>query len=172
MRPPRDVRMMMLAEWWSLFSTCSGPGVGAVFYTHDGHVLTSGYNGAPAGLPHCNEQPARFEDANGHCLRCLHAEKNGILSAANSGIRLRGSILATLLRPCVRCTNDIIQVRPLAVVYRDDYDSDHAKDEVAALMKAADISFGRLTVGPTQRSFSRAMEVYANTLKELNRRVV
>lgn len=51
-RPSRDKVLMETAWVFSHRSTCTRLGVGAVT-SRDGRVLSTGYNGAPAGMKHC-----------------------------------------------------------------------------------------------------------------------
>ena len=64
-------------------STCDRAHVGAVL-VRDRRMLTTGYNGAPAGLPHCDDVGHLMVD--GHCVRTLHAEQNAIIQAALHGV--------------------------------------------------------------------------------------
>lgn len=54
-RPSRDEALMATARVWAERGTCSMLQVGAVF-SRDGRILVQGYNGAPAGLPHCEHK--------------------------------------------------------------------------------------------------------------------
>lgn len=51
-RITRDQMLMDIAKAVAKRGTCSRLHVGAVF-SRDGRVISQGYNGAPAGLPHC-----------------------------------------------------------------------------------------------------------------------
>lgn len=53
-RPSRDIVLMATAGVWSQRSTCSRAHVGAVIATDTGRILMTGYNGAPAGMAHCD----------------------------------------------------------------------------------------------------------------------
>ena len=64
-------------------STCDRAQVGAII-VKDRRILTTGYNGSPAGLPHCDEIGHLMVD--GHCVRTLHAEQNAIIQAALHGV--------------------------------------------------------------------------------------
>lgn len=55
MRPSRDQWAMGLAQLTALRTTCCRRKVGAVLLNKRGHVLSTGYNGVAAGLPHCIE---------------------------------------------------------------------------------------------------------------------
>jgi len=52
-RPGRTEMLMRQAEIVATRSTCTRAQVGAVI-AHDGRVVSQGYNGAPAGMQHCN----------------------------------------------------------------------------------------------------------------------
>lgn len=54
-RPTRDQALMETARVWAARSTCEMLHVGAVF-SRDGRILAQGYNGAPAGMPHCEHK--------------------------------------------------------------------------------------------------------------------
>lgn len=52
-RPTRDQTLMRQAEIVAQRSTCSRAHVGVVI-AHESRVVSQGYNGAPAGMDHCN----------------------------------------------------------------------------------------------------------------------
>lgn len=107
--------------------------VGAVIVKNN-RVLTTGYNGAPAGIKSCKEK--------GFCLRqqlnipsgtrhelcyAVHAEQNAIIQAARLGISLEGSTLYVTHQPCVICARMIINSGISRIVYRHGYPDDFAK---------------------------------------------
>jgi len=96
--------------------------------------MTTGYVGAPAGLPHCDEighDLRNVFDGNGnvtqHCMRTLHAEQNAIIQAAKFGIPLDGATLYSKMTPCRVCAMMIINAGVRRVVcekrYHDDRDT-------------------------------------------------
>ncbi len=95
-------------------STCLRAQVGAIV-VKDKRILTTGYNGAPKGLPHCLDEGCEIVD--GHCVRSLHAEQNAILQAAEYGVPLEGAIVYTTHQPCVTCAKMIINAGLKRVVY-------------------------------------------------------
>jgi dCMP deaminase len=101
MRHTRTESLMMMAEIVSLRGTCSRKKVGVVFAI-DGRVLMTGYNGAPAGLPHCDHQ----EDSP--CETAVHAEANAIAYAARSGVALKGSQVYCTAAPCLNCAKLLV----------------------------------------------------------------
>lgn len=88
-------------------STCPRASVGAVI-VKDNRILSTGYNGAPSGKPHCTEVGCLIED--GHCQRAVHAETNAVAQAARFGMPINGATLYywdSLGRPadsCIKCS--------------------------------------------------------------------
>lgn len=146
MRPSREETLLQHAQLVSERSTCSRNHVGVVI-ARDGRLLTSGYNGAPAGLPHCNhecdcDQPLKmgpgvsaslsgtelhWETCNSipPCTTSVHAEANAIAYAARYGMGLEGAELFTTVSPCLSCAQLIIQAGITSVHYVREY-RDHA----------------------------------------------
>lgn len=104
-------------------ATCPRASVGAVI-VRDKRILTTGYNGAPAGLPHCTEVGCLV--INNHCVRVLHAEQNAIIQGALHGVDVSGATLYVTHQPCLNCAKMIINAGICRVVYAGDY-----PDEIA-----------------------------------------
>lgn len=122
-----DKRFMELTEQVGSWSSCFRRKVGAVI-VRDKRVMTTGYNGAPAGIASCIER--------GECLReklgipsgtraelCygVHAEQNAIIQAARYGINIQGATLYCTHQPCVICAKMIINAGISRVVYKEGY---------------------------------------------------
>ena len=71
MRPDWDSYFMKIAYAVSERSTCDRAFVGSVIVL-DKRILTTGFNGSPAGQDHCDEIGHLMVD--GHCVRTIHAE--------------------------------------------------------------------------------------------------
>jgi len=89
-RPDWDLYFIRIAKEVASRSTCPRAAVGAVI-VKDNRILATGYNGAPAGEPHCTEVGCDMVD--GHCQRAVHAETNAIAQAAKYGISVDGATL-------------------------------------------------------------------------------
>lgn len=93
----------------------------------DKRILSTGYNGAPIGLKHCEEVGCLREklgvpSGQRHELcRGLHAEQNAIVQAANSGISIKGGTIYVTDQPCVLCAKMIINAGIKRVVFSGDY---------------------------------------------------
>ncbi len=107
----------------ALRSTCDRARVGAII-VKDRRILTTGYNGAPAGLPHCDEIGHLM--IGGHCVRTLHAEQNAIIQAAYHGVSVADSTIYVTHQPCLTCAKMIINAGIKRVVYAGHYPDENA----------------------------------------------
>lgn len=131
-----DKRFMELAQTVGGWSSCyqSERKIGAVI-VRDKRILTTGYNGAPSGIPSCAER--------GECLRrklgiasgtrqelcyAIHAEQNALIQAAKLGISVDGATLYCTHQPCAICTKLIINAGISRVVYRYPYPDEFARE--------------------------------------------
>lgn len=118
---------MSMAELAATRSTCIRRKVGAVLVKNR-RVISTGYNGAPAGHQHCQEIGCLREQLNvpsgekHEICRGVHAEQNAIIQAAFRGISVSGAYLYCTSKPCSICAKMIINAGILSVVYRDEYD--------------------------------------------------
>lgn len=137
-RPSRDTILMRQACLWALRSTCSRAHVGVVIASSDYRPLVSGYNGAPAGMPHCDHTckckyspsdllhgPLGIHTvscpADKPCLISVHGEANAIAYAAREGVLVNKSQLFTTVAPCYPCAQLIINAGITRVVYQADH---------------------------------------------------
>ena len=111
---------MDIAEIVKNRSTCLRRKVGVVFVL-DGRIVSTGYNGAPSKVKHCDSGGQGCTMVGGHCVRALHAEMNGILNASQSGQSLKGSTLYTVTHPCIRCLMSLRNSGVANIVYREEY---------------------------------------------------
>jgi dCMP deaminase len=125
-RPTWDDYFLEMAHVVARRSTCLRRHVGALL-VRDKRILATGYNGAPSGLPHC-EQVGCLRDAMGipsgerqELCRGLHAEQNAIIQAALHGVDTRDSVLYCTTQPCVTCAKMLINAGVERVVYHGDY---------------------------------------------------
>lgn len=139
---------MAIAQLVSGRSTCLRRKVGAVA-VKDRRILATGYNGAPAGLTHCEHtgclrQQMHIPSGQRHEIcRGLHAEQNIIIQAATHGIDITGADIFCTTHPCVLCAKMLINCRVNHIYYSDAYPDNMA----AELLKEAGISVQRLESG-------------------------
>ncbi len=109
--------------------TCSRLQVGAVL-TVDRRIISTGYNGAPAGMPHCahimvhpdgTETIVGLEDGTLTCIFAVHAEANVIAFAARHGVNTFNSVLYTTNSPCITCARLLINAGVKEVIFEHQY---------------------------------------------------
>jgi dCMP deaminase len=121
-----DEYFIEIAETVAKRSTCLHREVGAVL-VREKHIISTGYNGAPSGLQHCEEVGCLREINNipsgerHELCRGVHAEANAIIQAALHGISTEGSSMYCTHQPCVLCTKLIINAKIKKVVYKEPY---------------------------------------------------
>lgn len=124
--PTWDEYFLTMACHAATRSTCLRRKVGAVAVL-DRHVLATGYNGAPAGLKHCEftgclrEQKGVPSGERHEICRGLHAEQNVIIQAAVHGVSLKGATIYVTATPCVICAKMLINCGIKRVVCGEQY---------------------------------------------------
>ena len=126
-RPSWDEYFMDMAVLTAKRSTCLRRQVGAVI-VKDKHIIATGYNGAPRGVPHCDEkggclrQELNVPSGERHELcRALHAEQNAIIQAATLGQSIEGGTIYVTNQPCVICAKMIINAGIRRIVVKEGY---------------------------------------------------
>jgi len=132
-RPSWDDYFMQVAGVVATRSTCLRRRVGAVLVLGK-RILATGYNGAPAGVPHCSDAGCLREQlgvpsGERHELcRGLHGEQNAMLQAARYGIRIEGATLYTTYVPCSMCAKMAINSGIVRIVAGLDYPDGLARE--------------------------------------------
>lgn len=118
---------MELTELVGTWASCYRRKVGAII-VKDKRVLTTGYNGAPAGISSCVERGECLREkmnipSGTHAETCYaaHAEQNAIIQAARYGANIDGATLYCTHQPCVICAKMIINAGIKRVVYKEGY---------------------------------------------------
>ncbi|CAM3090040.1 deoxycytidylate deaminase [Leuconostoc rapi] len=110
-------------------STCTRLHVGAVIVQNN-RIITSGYNGAVSGTPHCTDVGDLIVD--GHCIRAVHAEQNALMQAAQMGISVDGAEVYVTDVPCIHCTKLLLQAGIVKINFMRDYHNDPFAEELLA----------------------------------------
>ena len=112
-RPGWDDYFLEIAGIVAKRSTCLRRHIGAVIVKNK-QILSTGYNGAPAGITHCDvvgclREKLKVPSGERHELcRGLHAEQNAIIQAALHGVSIDGSVLYCTNEPCSVCSKMIV----------------------------------------------------------------
>jgi dCMP deaminase len=126
-RPSWDEYFMTITRQVAERSTCLRAKVGAVI-VRDRSILATGYNGAPAGLPHCldvgclmykSQRPDGDWEEN--CFRTIHAEINAIAQAAKNGTAIREGAIYVTHTPCIHCFKSLINTGITRICFEKPY---------------------------------------------------
>ena len=129
-------------------STCTRAKVGAVI-VRDKNILATGYNGAPAGLPHCidagclvytSRTPTGEVEEN--CFRTIHAEINAIAQAAKNGASIRDADIYITHTPCIHCVKVLINTGIKRIFYEREY----KRATIEELLRGANITLECVSV--------------------------
>lgn len=140
-------------------STCDRLESGAVLVKNK-RIISTGYNGSPAGLPHCDDVGHLMEE--GHCVRTIHGEHNAILQAATvSGVTTEGSTMYTKFLPCIHCCKYVVAAGIKRVVAGKVYRITKAAD----YLKEAGVQVDTYVNNPEWNS--RVMEMFSHDIEEM-----
>ena len=124
-----DVRFMEMAHTIAGWSSCfrAGRSIGSVI-VKDKRIMTTGYNGAPAGMRTCRDRQECLRDKLGidsgtrmEICYAVHAEQNAIIQAAKLGVSIDGATLYCTHQPCSLCAKMIINAGIRRVVFQEGY---------------------------------------------------
>lgn len=142
-RPSWDDYFLEVAHAIAKRATCDRGRSGCVIAKNK-QLLVTGYVGAPAGLPHCDEaghQMKKVVHEDGretlHCVRTVHAEQNAMCQAAKLGVAIDGATLYCRMTPCRTCAMLIINCGIVRVVCERKY---HAGAESEILLREAGVA--------------------------------
>ncbi len=128
-RPDTDEYFLKIASVVAERSTCRRHHVGAVAVKNK-HILSTGYNGAPAGLKDCLELGCLRDELNipsgtrHEICRGIHAEQNVIIQASLHGVSLEGATIYATHTPCVLCAKMLVNAKIKRFVSFGKYNDD------------------------------------------------
>jgi dCMP deaminase len=136
--------------------------VGAVI-VKDNRILSTGYNGAPSGVPNCIDDcnrcyRSKHNIPSGEMLDmcfAVHAEQNAIMNALKTGEDLKGAVIYVNTYPCVTCFKLIVQSGIREVYFINEYANDFTKQlarEAGVKLVKLDGSIYRTPVGTDVKS--------------------
>lgn len=142
-RISRDDWAMELALTTAKRSTCCRRQVGCVLLNSRGHVLSTGYNGVAAGLPHCNDVemvqreremvktypnacPGAFSPSGTNLDGCyaIHAEQNALLQCRDVWEVETCVVTAS---PCISCCKLLLNTGCQAILFKEEYPHNDAR---------------------------------------------
>jgi dCMP deaminase len=118
-------------------STCTRAKVGSVI-VRDRSILATGYNGSPAGMPHCTEvgcliyeSKTPAGDIEQNCFRTIHAEINAIAQAAKNGASIKDATIYITHTPCIHCLKVLVNTGIRSIFYEKPYKLDTVSDIIS-----------------------------------------
>jgi len=115
-------------------STCTRAKVGAVI-VRERSILATGYNGSPAGMPHCTDVGCLvYESTNPdgeieqNCFRTIHAEINAIAQAAKNGASIKDASIYITHTPCIHCLKVLVNTGISEIFYEKPYKLETVSD--------------------------------------------
>lgn len=128
-RKSKDQYFTEMALLTASRATCARRQVGCVLTDNDGHVLSTGYNGVPAGMPHCIDSPcAGANKPSGTGLelcQAVHAEQNALLQCPD--VKRIHTAYCTA-SPCMTCVKLLMNTGCQRIVFSEEYPHSEAKD--------------------------------------------
>lgn len=125
-----DEYFMRMAHLVKQRGTCRRRQVGAVI-VREKMVVSTGYNGAPRGVPHCTSETGCLTDdeaiaSGGRASVCMaaHAEINAIVQAGYNNVSVKDGTLYCTTFPCNFCSKAIVNAGVREIVYDEGYPDD------------------------------------------------
>jgi dCMP deaminase len=153
-RPDIDEYFLKIASVVAERSTCLRHHVGAVAVKNK-HILSTGYNGAAAGVKDCLElgclrDEQGIESGTRHEIcRGIHAEQNVIVQAGLHGVSLEDADIYCTHSPCILCAKMLANAKIKRFVTFGNYSDNSFND----LFKEAGIEFVILPAPPDVITF-------------------
>ena len=144
-----------------LRGSCNRGRAAAIFVDDNHSIISEGYVGSLPKDPECDEVGHQMmkkitndssdnPQESTHCVRTIHAEENGILSAARRGVSLTGSTVYVTMTPCRTCAAKLVAVGVKRVVAQKLYPKHSA--EVNKLFQRHNIEL--TVINPVEETYS------------------
>jgi len=140
-----DKNFINIAQELAKASKCVSKQVGAVI-VKDGRILSTGYNGTPAGFTNCSDHwNGEYTSEHHEWSKTyeIHAEMNAIIWAAREGISIKDATIHVTLEPCSECSKNIIATGIKRIVYAKPYEHTHS-EVISKFIKDNGVSIEKL----------------------------
>lgn len=144
-RISQDEYFMAIAHIVAQRSTCVRRQVGCVVLNNSYHIVATGYNGVPRGLPHCIDNPCGGASyASGQGLdkcQAVHAETNALLQTPNT---MQVAMIYCTSKPCIHCIKMIMNTTCTELIYDEDYPLDLGTLKPKFTMRQFNLDYGKM----------------------------
>lgn len=137
-RLTRDEYFLAISNIVAARATCDRLWCGCVLVA-DREIVATGYNGAPSGMPECDEVGHLLvmgDDGREHCKRTVHAEQNALYQARKKVANLRGATAYVNATPCEICLTELLKGGVRRVVCGSVYRNVERKEMTSQLAAA------------------------------------
>lgn len=137
-RLSRDEYFLSIANIVAARATCDRLWAGCVIVV-DGEIVATGYNGAPSGLPECDEVGHLMVvegDGRPHCKRTVHAEQNALYQAKKKVRNLQGATVYINATACEICLSELLKWGVKRIVCGSVYRNSERQEMTAKLVAA------------------------------------
>lgn len=142
-------KFLNIAEEIATDSKCVQLHVGALLVKNK-RIISTGYNGTPAGYINCNDYCKQNYNSNKFPNRELHhdfsekyeihAEVNAVLYAAREGNSIKGCDIYITHQPCMNCLKMLCGAGICNIYYRYRYDKFHITNEIKQMLQDCNIN--------------------------------
>ena len=142
-----DKNFINIATELASASKCVSKQVGAVI-VKDGRILSTGYNGTPAGFTNCVDHwDGEYTKEHHEWSKTyeIHAEMNAIIWAARKGISIEEATIYVTLEPCSECSKNRIASGIKRIVYKTPYEHTHSST-ISKFLKDNGVSIEQLSL--------------------------
>lgn len=139
----RDRVRLGQARELARLGTCARRAVGCLLVAVRGRILSEGYNGPPAGWPHCINAPCSNATvaASGEALetcQAIHAEQNALMRCPDPDLIHTCYVTVS---PCLHCVKMLLNTGCRRIVFAEPYAAHHDAARALWMKKSGDVSW-------------------------------
>lgn len=128
----------LLALFYACRGTCDRLRTSTLIRDGENILIAAGYNGAPAGSPHCDDPGIGHLLVENHCVRTNHGEENALLNC-NDLMRVKNGIATIIGSPCYPCARKVVTKKVKKIRYIGTYDNPLGGNLVEELCRERDV---------------------------------
>ena len=159
-KPPRltvDEYFDIIALIFACRGTCDRLRTATVIRDTGNILIAGGYNGAPAGDPHCDDVGHLMVD--NHCVRTNHGEENALLNCLDL-TRVKDGIATIIGNPCYPCARKLATKNVKKLRYIGDYTNALGTNHVEDLCRRRGIILEYVDVKEVLKTLQKAIDFH------------
>jgi len=144
----------LIALVFACRGTCDRLRTSTVIRDIDNILIAGGYNGAPSGLPHCDDIGHLMVE--GHCIRTNHGEENALLNCLDLS-RIKNGVATIIGNPCYPCVRKVVSKNVKTLRYIGTYNNALGFDHVRELCKQKSVNLEFIDVTEVLTTLQKAV---------------